>query len=88
MKSRPEIWEKVYLGFEEIRKLRPDVVFAFPCSFFFSVDDPLDLQKLDASGPGGSEGFLQNTDGYFWVGQVIIDLYGAMVNVLENFRLL
>src|SRR3954466_8778330 len=80
--------EKDYLGFKEIGKLCPDVIFALPGSFFFSVVAPLNLEKLDASGPSGSESFFQNTDGYFGIGQVIVDLYGPMINVLENFSLL
>src|SRR3954468_5389082 len=80
--------KKDYLGFKVIRKLRPDVIFALPGSFFFSVVAPLNLEKLDASSPAGSESFFQNTDGYFGIGQVIVDLYGAVINVLENFGLL
>src|SRR4051812_46364118 len=80
--------EKDYLGFKEIGKLRPDVIFALPGSFFFSVVAPLNLEKLDASSPSGSESFLQNTDGYFGIGQVIVDLYGLVINVLEHFSLL
>ena len=80
--------EKDYLGFEEIGKLRPDVIFALPGSFFFSVVALLNLEKLDASGPSGSESFFQNTYGYFGIGQVIVDLYGPVINVLEKFSLL
>ena len=64
------------------------MIFTLPGSFVFSVVAPLDLEKLDTPGSGGSISFLQNTDGYFGVGQVIIDLDGAMVDVLENFYLL
>ena len=60
--------EKDYLGFEDIGKLYPDVIFAIPGSFFFCVVAPLNLEKLDAPGPGSSEGFFQNTDGYFGIG--------------------
>src|SRR3954468_9260051 len=80
--------EKDYLGFKEIGKLRPDVIFSFPGSFLFSVVAPLNLEKLDASGSGGSESFFQNTDGYFGIRQVIVDLYGPVINILEHFRLL
>ena len=80
--------KKDYLGFKEIGKLRPDVIFTLPGSFFFSVVAPLNLEKLDASGSGGSESFLQNTNGYFGIHQVIVDLYGSVINVLENFSLL
>src|SRR3954467_7986284 len=81
-------YEKDYLGFEEIGKLRPDVIFALPGSFLFCVVAPLNLEKLDASGSGSSERFLQNTYGYFGIGQVIIDLYSPVINILEPFSLL
>ena len=80
--------EKDYLGFEEIGKLRPDVIFALPGSFLFCVVAPLNLEKLDASGSGSSESFFQNTDGYFGIGQVIVDLYGPVIDILEHFGLL
>src|SRR3954469_10240397 len=90
-KSRPDILkkdEKDYLGFEEIGKLCPDVIFALPGSFLFGVVAPLNLEKLDASGSGSSERFFQNTDGYFGIGQVIVDFYGPVINILEHFSLL
>ena len=59
--------EKDYLGFKEIGKPRPDVIFSLQGSFFFSVVTPLNLEKLDASGSGGSERFFQNMDGYFGI---------------------
>ncbi len=85
---RFEKGRKDYLGFEEIGKLRPDVIFAFRGSFLFCVVAPLNFDKLDASGSGSSESFFQNTDGYFRIGQVIVDLYGPVIDILEHFRLL
>ena len=64
------------------------MIFALPGSFLFCVVAPLNLEKLDASGSGGSESFFQNTDGYFGIGQVIVDLYGPVIDILEYFRLL
>ena len=64
------------------------MIFSLPGSFFFSVVAPLNLEKLYASGPGGSESFFQNTDGYLGIGQVIVDLYGLVINVLEQLSLL
>ena len=62
---RFEKGQKDYLGFKEIGKLRPDVIFSLLGSFFFSVVAPLNIEKLDASGSGGSKIFFQNIDGYF-----------------------
>jgi hypothetical protein len=52
------------------------------------VITPLDFQKLDASGSGGSICFLEDTDRYFTIGQILVDVHGTMVNILEDFRLL
>src|SRR3954470_24607404 len=79
--------EKDYLGFEEIGKLRPDVIFALPGSFLFCVVAPLNLEKLDASDFDMSESVCQNTDGDLGIGQVIVDLYGPVINILEHFSL-
>src|SRR5215216_8774 len=80
--------EKDYLGFEEIGKLCPDVIFALPGSFLLCVVAPLNLEKLDASGSGSSKSFFQNTDRYFGIGQVIVDLYGLVIDIFEHFGLL
>ena len=43
------------------------MIYTLPGSFFLSVVAPQDLEKLDASGSGGSVSFLQNTDGYLGI---------------------
>src|SRR3954467_14632753 len=85
---RFEKGRKRYLRFEEIGKLCPDVIFALPGSFVFCVVAPLNLEKLDAPGSGSSKSFFQNTYGYFKIGQVIVDLYGLVIDILEYFGLL
>src|SRR3954468_11994753 len=85
---RFEKGRKDYLGFEEIGKLRPDVIFTLPSSFLFCVVAPLNLEKLDASGSGSSKRFFQDANGYFRIGQVIVDLYGTVVDIIEYFGLL
>ena len=49
---------------------------------------PLDLEKLDTPGPGGSEGFFQNKNGHFTIRQILVDINGSVIDVLENFGLL
>ena len=49
---------------------------------------PLDLEKHDTPGPGGSEGFFQDTDGHFTIRQILVDIYGSVIDVLEHFGLL
>ena len=55
-RSRPEIGRK--LGTKEIGIFSPNVIFALPRGFLFGMVAPLDLQKLDTSGAGGSECFF------------------------------
>ena len=49
---------------------------------------PLDLEKFDTPGPGGSEGFFQDTDGNLAIRQILVDINGSVIDVLENFGLL
>ena len=49
---------------------------------------PLNLEKLGTPGPGGSVGFLQDTDGHFTICRVLVDINSSVIDVLENFGLL
>ena len=49
---------------------------------------PLYLQKLDASGMGGSVSFLQDANRHFAVCQVLGDVHRSVIDVLEHFGLL
>ena len=68
-------------------ELSPNVIFSLPSGFFFGVVAPLDLEKFDSPGPGGSESFFQDTDGHFTIRQILVDLNGSVIDVLENFGL-
>ena len=46
------------LGTKEIWELCPNVIFALPSSFLLGMVAPLNLEKLDTPGPGGSVGFF------------------------------
>ena len=46
------------LGTKEIWELCPNVIFAFPSGFLLGMVAPLNLEKLDTPGPGGSVGFF------------------------------
>jgi hypothetical protein len=48
---------------------------------------PLDLEKLDLAPPGESDGFLQDTNRSLTIGQVMVEINRAMVDVLEHFGL-
>jgi hypothetical protein len=47
----------------------------------------LDLEKLDLAPPGESDGFLQDTNRSLTIGQVMVEINRAMVDVLEHFGL-
>ena len=49
---------------------------------------PLNLEKFDTLGPGGSVSFLQDTDGHFMIRQILADINNSVIDVLENFGLL
>src|SRR5215216_1676986 len=46
------------LGTKEIWELCPNVIFSLPSSFLLGMVAPLNLEKLDTPGPGGSVGFF------------------------------
>jgi hypothetical protein len=72
---------------KEIGKLGLKVVFTFPCCFFFGVVAPLDFVILDVASPGSTVGFIKDANRSFLVGQVLVEVDGAMINILEHIRL-
>jgi hypothetical protein len=73
---------------EKIGEFFLKVIFSFPSSFIFGVITPLNFQKLDASGSSGSISFLEDTDRYFTIGQILVDVHRTVINILEDFGLL
>ena len=76
------------LGTKKIWVLLLHEVFAFPSGFIFGMVAPLYLQKLDASGAGGSVSFLQDVNRHFAVSQILVDIHRSVIDVLEHFGLL
>jgi hypothetical protein len=48
---------------------------------------PLDFIRIDFSSTGETDIFLQNMDWPLAVGQVMVEINGVLVNLLEGFRL-
>jgi hypothetical protein len=48
----------------------------------------LNFQELDTPGAGGSESFFQDTNRYFAVRQVLVDIHRLVIDVVENIGLL
>jgi hypothetical protein len=48
---------------------------------------PLDFIYIDFSSTGKTDIFLQNTDWSLTVGQVVVEINGVLVNLLEGFGL-
>jgi hypothetical protein len=82
--SRPKIPK---LRLKEVRELAPKIILSLPSCFILGVIAPLDLEKLDLAPTGESDGFLQDTNRSLTIGQVMVEINRAMVDVLEYFRL-
>jgi hypothetical protein len=48
---------------------------------------PLEFIRIDFSSTGETDIFLQNMDWPLAVGQVMVEINGVLVNLLEGFRL-
>ena len=68
-------------------KFASKVVFTFPGGFLFRVISPLDFVKLDLVPPGETNIFVENFEWSLAVGQIMVQVDGLVVNVLENVRL-
>ena len=60
------------------------IIFTFPSCFFFRMISPLDFVELDHTTSGKTNIFLENFQGSIPIGQVIVQVDGVVVNVLEN----
>ena len=70
-----------------MRELALEVVLPFPGGFLFCVICPLDLVELDRALTGDSGGFFQDTKGCLAVCEILVDIHRAVIDVLENIRL-
>jgi hypothetical protein len=83
--SRPEIPK---LRLKEIRKFAPKIFLSLPSCFILRVIAPLNLEKLNLAPSGESDVFLQDTNRSLTIGQVMVEINRAMVDVLVHFRLI
>jgi hypothetical protein len=82
--SRPEIPK---LRLKEVRELAPKIILSLPSCFILGVIAPLNLEKFDLAPPGESDGFHQDTNRSLTIGQVMVEINRATVDVLEYFGL-
>ena len=75
------------LGAKEVREFVSKVILAFPGGFFFRVVSPLDFVELDRAASGKANIFVKNLGRSITVSQVMVQVDGVVVNVLENFGL-
>jgi hypothetical protein len=61
------------------------IIFTFPGGFVFGMVAPLNLVHVDLSSTGEMDIFLQNSDWSVMVGQVMVEVNGILINLLEGF---
>ncbi len=76
-------WLRTEEGGEIISKL----ILSFPSGFLLGVITPLDLTEFNLPSSGETNSFFQNPKGYFSIGQVGVEVEGAIIDVLEHLRL-
>ena len=62
-------------------------MFTFPSCFFFRMISPLDFVERDRTSLGKTNIFFENLERSIMIGQVIVQVDGLVVYVLENTRL-
>ena len=72
------------LGAKEVGEFASKVIFTFPSCFFFRMISPLDFVELDHASPGKTNILFKNFERSITIGQVIVQVDGVVVNVLEN----
>ena len=72
------------LGAKEVWEFTSKIIFTFPSGFFLGMISPLDFVELDGTSSGKTNIFFKNFEGPITIGQVIIQVDGVVVNVLEN----
>ena len=75
------------LGAKEVWEFASKIVFMFPSCFLFGVVSPMDFVELDRAPPGKTNIFVENFDRSLTISQVMIQVNGEVVDVLENIGL-
>jgi hypothetical protein len=78
---------KIIDTFETYQELARKIILSLPSCFILGVVASLNLEKLDLVPPGELDGFLQDTNRSLTIGQVMIEINRAMVDVIEHFGL-
>ena len=76
------------LGAEKVGEFSAEIVFSFPSGFLLGVVTPLDFVELYGTPPSQTYILVQYPNRSLSVGHIMVQVYGEMVNVLENFWLL
>ena len=74
------------LGVKKVGEFSTEIIFSFPGGFFLGMVTPLDFVELYGMSPSQANIFIQYSNRSLSVGQIMVQVYGEMVNVLENFR--
>ena len=74
------------LGAKKVGEFSTEISFSFPCCFLLGVVTPLDFVELYGTPPSQMDILVQYSNQSLSVGQNVVQVYGEVVNVLENFR--
>ena len=74
------------LGAKKVGEFPAEIILSFPGGFFLDVFTPLDFVELYGTSSSQANIFVQYSNRSLSVGQIMVQVYGEMVNVLENFR--
>jgi hypothetical protein len=64
-----------------------EIIFTFPSGLIFGMVTTVDLIHIDFLSTSKTDILLQNTDWPFAVGQVVVEVNGVLVNLLEGLGL-
>ena len=67
-----------------MREFALEVVLPFPGGFLLGMVGPLDFEELQGTLPCDTGGFFQDTEGYFTVREILVDVHYAVIDVLEH----
>ena len=74
------------LGVKKVGEFSAEIIFSFPRGFLLRVVTPLDFVELYGTSPSQMNILVQYSNRSLSVGQIMVQVYGEMVNVLENCR--
>jgi hypothetical protein len=73
---------------KQFGKLSLEIILVFPSGLIFCVVTPLHLVHLDLTSAGKTDVFFKDADWSLPIGEVVIEINGVVVNLLEGLGLI